>query len=305
MSKAHFNFGDFSLSYDLTENPVVDIWKSLVSKAPLSSMCSVNHKIGFEAPEETFAKADRLYSLAEQINVFIPNGIQLIKLTESNWKEALNKLHVHFPLLRYNYPMSQEEFELKLLPLLEEYNDLIHWLEKAYDKLYGTKVNMSAIYCDFNKGSLLEMVEIPDDGYKLFTPLIDFGTLHIHYAHVGRHPFELLTARDYDCPKDQALSQHKLSASCAMYFNDRDFYRQQLFGQDVDHLQKIKEAFVSFYEKRGGQDFFGWAFDDPRLAFGYMKIGQLENIGLFGSLEARNELREKLATAKLESITIS
>ena len=305
MAKAHFNFDDFTLTYDLIDNEVSTLWQELLLETPFDLMCKDNHKSGFETREEVLRKTDRLYELAALINGYVPDGITLIKLDESNWKEALNKLHVHFPMLHTSYAIPENEFKSVLLPALEEYNDLIHWLEKAYDRIFGSQINMSTIYCDFNKTRVSRFVQIPESGYELFTPLTDFGTLCVHYAHVGRHPFELLAAQDYDCPSDQVLPQNQMTASCAMYFHDRDFHRIRRWGADVNHLQKINEAFAAFYSARGGREFFGYELADPHLAFGYMKIGQLTNIDLFSTLEARDELRARLTNATLTSITIS
>lgn len=304
MPKIIFNFDKVDITYNLVENSeTVGVWKGLMDQMSIDLLCKNDNKIGFNTVEEVLKKTERFYEVANAINSIVPGGIEVIELNESNWKEALNKMHIHFPMIASAYNISPEEFSKRLFPLLAEYNDTIHQLEKEYDWMHGLKISNAAIFNDFNKSPLSCSIRalIPNDGYSLFTHSLPFGSLTIHYAHIGRHPFELFTARDYDCPAEQVVCQFLMAPTCGMYFMDRDLYRQQTIGGTPEYQhEKVFEQFKEFYAARGGKDFFGYEIDDPRLAFGYMKIGQLENIELYANDRAkRDELRETLRTSEL------
>lgn len=303
MQKATFIFDNVDLTFNLVDNPATEIWKQHLTNVSLYEMCQQDHKVGFSTEDDVKVRTNRLYTVAESINGYIPNGIDIIYINESNWKEALNKMHIHFPTLSSEYQMTKEEFDRTLHPLLTEFNDIIHWLEKEYEQIYNPVVKTSIIYLDFNKSLRVSKArqEIPEEGYKLFTPWLSFGTLTAHYTHIGRHPYELFKARDYDCPKHQVVCQHLMTATCGMYFADGDIYREKIYGGTVESRTKmIYDEFAQFYAKRGGADFFGYELDDPKLAFGYMKIGELENVASFSDIESRNSLRETLRTAQLK-----
>jgi hypothetical protein len=139
-------------------------------------------------------------------------------------------------------------------------------------------------------------VPLPEADYQYFTHQLYFGNLHLHYDNVGRHPWELFGSRDYICPPDQVISQNQISPSCNMYFNDWDLLRQQKLALSLD---KYKASFDKFYHERGGQDFFKYSLNDPKLAVGYLKIGELVNIQQYASIPARDALRKQLATSTL------
>jgi hypothetical protein len=86
-----------------------------------------------------------------------------------------------------------------------------------------------------------------------------------------------------------------------LYFNDWDILRATRTALPL-HLYDAR--FKSFYDARGGQDFFKYDIADPQLAIGYMQIGQLENVNEFDSITARNQLRNQLALIKPINWTI-
>jgi hypothetical protein len=113
--------------------------------------------------------------------------------------------------------------------------------------------------------------KIPPESFKHFTPYLEFGDLAIHYAHVGKHAYEIFMNRDYDCPQDQFVPQDEFTGSVRMYFFDN-------FYQSVISRLKMKAHWRRFYNKLGGIDYWKIALDDPKLAFGYLKIGKLSRI---------------------------
>jgi hypothetical protein len=109
-----------------------------------------------------------------------------------------------------------------------------------------------------------------------FDPFTVFGDLSLHYTHVGKHARELFTSNDLTSSKEQFVPQHKFSASVVMWFTGTPGWMNN----------EIKESYLAkwqdFYQRRGGQEFFGLDIDDPKLAFGYLKIGQLSKIVVSG-----------------------
>jgi hypothetical protein len=61
-----------------------------------------------------------------------------------------------------------------------------------------------------------------------------------------------------------------------------------------------------YYDSRGGKDFWKIDINDPKLAFGYMKIGQLESITIDGkiieiptNMQSRHNFRKILVNTKV------
>jgi hypothetical protein len=162
--------------------------------------------------------------------------------------------------------------------VLSEYNDTIHWLESVFYSIWQDKryesTSFFRITLDFNKvlrTSTPIRHKIPDESFKHFTPYLEFGDLTIHYAHVGKHAYEISMNKDYDCPPDQFVPQDEFTGSVSMYFFDN-------FYQTAISKLKMKAYWRNFYNKLGGKHYWKIAFDDPRLAFGYLKIGKLKQI---------------------------
>lgn len=279
------NFTDnITLTYDLVNEEIVDSWVELLNTRTINDFCPHNHYIGYVSDEFLNQRIQRLYELADIINQYVPERIIKIEMNRENYQHAINTMHVHFPELK-----NDNNFQ-HIWGELTEYNDLIHWLESTLLSRWGqdgpVQSKFFRITFDFNK-SQPEFRDIPESAYKLFDPHTLFGELKIHYTHVGRHAQELFLGRDMVCPKDQFVPQHLFTASVRMYFTD-DFYINQ-------------DEWKKFYEARG-KEFWGMDITDPKLAFGYIKIGQLSNINIDGSdidipinINERHKFREQLS----------
>lgn len=57
----------------------------------------------------------------------------------------------------------------------------------------------------------------------------------------------------------------------------------------------------AYYERRGGKGFFGHDYDDPSLAKGFFKVGQLVSITEYSSFVRRQTLRDQLKTSRIQS----
>lgn len=251
---------DITLTYRLVNSEVTDLWCDLIQNHTTNDLCNTNHYMGYASESVIQNRIDRLMYLSDFINSHAPNRVIKQDISTENWKQALHTMHVHFPDLKndLNYKNIWGE--------LSEYNDIIHWLESTLSK------NDSSIFritLDFNKSSTT-FLDIPESGYELFNPFTNFGYLLLHYTHVGKHAQELFTVKDFTCPKDQFVPQRTFSASVRMYFTDN-------FHDTIEKQQDYLNRWKVFYTVRG-KDFWDYEIDDPKLAFGYMKIGELVNI---------------------------
>lgn len=299
--KIQFTFSnDLKLVYNLFDTDSAKFFADAIQLLTPADICPTSFKNGFDSESFIPERVGRLYTVAAAINNQYPDQINIVPL-EPDWRTALQQMHTHFPELTNN--LSGEELQYAT-PLLGEFNDLIHWLEKELNRKYnGSPLDRSwATVClDFNRAPACRHVPIPINDYRHFTHQLYFGNLHLHYDNVGRHPWELFGSRDYICPPDQVVSQNQISPSCNMYFNDWDILRQ---NRQALPLDKYNASFDKFYHERGGQGFFKYTCNDPRLAIGYLKIGQLTNVDEFDSVLSRNQLRLQLSVSTLTGWTI-
>ena len=296
MTQVQFSFDTgLELKYQLMATESAKFFADSVLLLTPADICDTSYRNGFNSEMVIPERVDRLYTVANAINGLYPGQVNIVPL-EPNWRSALQQMHTHFPELTNNLP--PEELQ-RATPLLGEFNDLIHWLEKELNRKYnGSPLDKSwaTICLDFNRAPACRHRPVPEADYKHFSHQLYFGNLHLHYDNVGRHPWELFGSRDYICPADQVISQNQISPSCNMYFNDWDILRQTRRALPLD---KYTASFDKFYHERGGEVFFKYAINDPRLAVGYLKIGELVNIQQYASISARDALRKQLATSKL------
>ncbi len=277
---------NITLTYNLINHEIVDGWAKLISGRTINDLCPFNHYVGYASDEQLNHRINRLYELADYINTHTPERVIKMEITRDNYQEAINTMHVHFPLLKNDVNYKH------IWDTLSEYNDTIHWIESTIRNRWNglSESRLFRITLDFNK-STNEFNDIPDSAYNLFNPDSIFGELKLHYTHVGRHAQELYIANDVLCPSDQFVPQRLYSASVRMHFTD-DYV--------VD-----KNKWRLFYLRRG-KAFWGLDFADPKLAFGYMKIGQLSSITIDNndvtiptSSDDRHSFRKKLVNTNV------
>lgn len=250
---------NLELTYTLVDEEIVDSWIALITQHTISDCCPTNHYMGYSTTEFIQSKISRLYELSDLINSHAPDRVIKQPITDDGWKQALQVMHVHFPDLK------NDESYRHIWTELSEYNDIIHWLESTL----GKSSSDFRITLDFNKSNTT-FLPIPDSAYKLFTPFSNFGYLLLHYTHVGKHAQELFIVNDLICPPDQFVPQRTFSASVRMLFTD-NFHSTDATQKSLNTRWKL------FYNKRD-TDFWKYEIDDPKLAFGYMKIGELSGI---------------------------
>lgn len=262
------------LTYDLKDTPVVDNWLSLLESHTRDSMHDrsklYNHAHGFATADQIAANIIRLKEISNKYNLALGD------INQISWHNVLNAAHVNFPNWRGRTDESIAD--------AHEYNVLIHWLEYEFANLYEHR-NEYLINVDFNQRQETRSVLHPftDDDFKHFTPVLEFGNIHLHYVHKGRHFLELANANDLVAPSHHFVPQHRYSSTFGMVFSEPN-------ARDYSKLR-------TFYDRRG-VDFFRIPYDNPTMAIGFYKLGQLVNADQYRFDEQqRNDLRAKLADA--------
>lgn len=127
----------------------------------------------------------------------------------------------------------------------------------------------------------------PEEELGYFDPVLAFGNLHLHYIHIGRHFLELVDANDMDCIPQHFMAQHEFNATCGL-----------VFSEPCDQT-RFAARMRDYYHRRGAKEFFGFEYEDPRLAKGFFKIGQLVDLPAYSAREQRQALREQLKTSRI------
>lgn len=300
LKKFEITFSDNTvLTYTLITDPIVDQWVTLIQERTIEDCSPFNHYIGYASEQAISDKIANLYRLVDTINGHFPDHITKLEITRDSWESTLHIMHVHFPELKND---TAYEF---IWDYLAEYNDIIHWLEHILPNAWSparfkSKSSTFKIILDFNRVPIAPL-SIPEESYNLFSMFHGFGDLQLHYTHVGKNAAEIFYTTDLVCPEDQFVPQRIFNASVRMHFTDNFF--------DTPIKQKIQAAkWQQFYDKRGGFDFWKYTIDDPKIAYGYIKIGKLESIVIDGtilavpnSLEDMNSFREKLSSTTVKT----
>jgi hypothetical protein len=194
----------------------------------------------------------QLEELIDQLNEWLPNDEKILrKWNYDDHKESVNRLHVHFPEQEKTITDPTKKNQLT------KYNDLIHEIEELTFRPNEQRPYL--LICPDG------IEDIPLTDFLNFSAKRFFGELCLHYCHVGRHPFELYSAGDVDCPIDQIIPQHSINTYHTLRFYDDSCLEQW-------HMQKFK----FFYNQSTIKNKF--KFNDPRLTFGYISLGSLKSV---------------------------
>lgn len=242
---------EVKLVYELESHRPAQVWAGLInSKSPKDLRPSLDPWQNFNK-NIIDKKVDILNRLIDDLNCWLPENNRIDQKWDKNdHQSSANKLHIHFP--------EQEKYETDFDHIIQlaKYNDLIHELEEL--TLRPTEERPHLLFC--TEGH--DRVELELDDYKHFKASHRFGDLRLHYCHVGRHPFELYSAGDINCPVDQILPQYQISPYHTCRFYDNKY---------MEHWHKAR--FKQFYEISTIKN--KMAFDDIRMAFGYISLGRL------------------------------
>lgn len=242
---------EVTLVYELEAHRPAQTWAGLInSVSPKDLRKSLNPWQNFDR-NIINEKVYLLNNLIDDLNVWLPEHNKINGQWDINDHQgSANRLHIHFP--------EQEKVETNPVHLrqLALYNDTIHELEEL--TLRPKEQRPHLLLCtDTDPRIPLEL-----DDYKHFKASHNFGDLRLHYCHVGRHPFELYSANDTDCPVDQILPQYEISPYHTCRFYDNKY---------MEHWHKAR--FRQFYEASTIKQKI--SIDDPKLGFGYIHLGKL------------------------------
>lgn len=243
----------YQFVYELESHRPAQEWAKIIQTVDVNTLRpNLNPWHGLiKSPAE---KIKRLNELIDLLNIWLPDNDKISCYWDDNDRQgSLNRLHIHFP----EHEKNQTDVE-KLLQL-SEYNDTIHGIEDII-RIPETK---EYIWLLLVPSRDIE-IDLIDDDYKYFHPDRFFGELCLHYAHVGRHPLELLKARDFSCPLDQIVPQRMITSFHTLRFYD-DFSAYQ-----------YRHWLSTFYSKSTLKQLY--SIDDPKLAFGYITLGKLLSV---------------------------
>lgn len=241
-------------TYELDDHRVAREWANLMRPLSVTSLRKGSDP-WHGRPDDLNKRVSELNFLIDLINTWIPNKIpQHFDIKDA--QDSLNRLHIHFPEQHY------KETNLEHMDQLRSYNDLLHKIEKcllSIDNINtrGADEKMTVVAAQ----EFPSCVPLEEEDYNLFSTHIRFGDLLLHYPHVGRHPFEIFTVNDLDCPPEQIICQNQISASHAMWFY---------------HTFISPATFKEFYTS--SKISWPYSVDDPRLAVGYIRLGRLVEV---------------------------
>ena len=237
---------DHTLVYDLATHRPAQLWAEIMSSIDTSTLRK-NFDPWHGVNNSPTALINRLLELVD--NLDLPVKLPT-KSWEDNLQELLNKLHVHFPEL------EKHETDIQVKEWLTEFNDIIHKLEDI-ERNHNRFIWLCILPDSIHEYELL------DTDYTLFSASRQFGDLCLHYPHVGRHLLEIFKSRDFDCPPDQIVTQHKIKA-----------YHSLRFYNDVYSETKYRNFLKLFLDSTPlGKSY---DFNDPKIAFGFIAMGKLQ-----------------------------
>lgn len=276
----HFS-SDVNLTYNITPHPTSNVWLGLVADVSpdvrVDRAILYNQRHGFASSSDIDDAIRALKAIVQRHNLTLP------ALNEHNWHDVLNRLHVYFP--------NWHRVSHAHLVDAHTFNLIIHWLEYEFANTFEQR-NEWLFNVDFNqKQATRTLRSFEPSDFNKFTPNLEFGNIHLHYVHKGRHFLELANAQDFDAPRAHFVPQTQFSATFGMVFSEPN-------GRDLSELET--------YYNRKGVAFFGMKYEDPRLAKGFFELGELVDVDSYRADKAlRDELRSKLTTADVIGWTIN
>lgn len=232
---------DLSLSYELYENNVSQLFYERMSNQENNIVSRTQFYNFGETKEQVEAE---LRSVSSQLKA--------LGLIESISQENLNILHENFPRLH-------DQYDGEIRELLRMFNYYIHHLEDI-DRGYNGK---RFLFTCEDPG-----VPLPEEAYNMFTPTKTFGTLYMNYPHVGKHFLELFGDNDVHIPEEQIQLTHKMCNTVYCWLGEDKFTNQH-------ELDNLMLSMFLFYRQIAHKIPFNWK--DPRLAIGYLPLGELVN----------------------------
>lgn len=238
-----------TLTYKLEQHRPAQVWAGLMHSTSITQLRkNLNPWQNFDKNVLPL-RISQLENLIDELNEWLPNKI-IGKWNYNNHQESVNRLHIHFPEQEKNETDITKKSQLSL------YNDLIHEIEDLTKRPNEFRPHL--LICPDNG----QQIPLNLQDYNYFKASHKFGSLCLHYCHVGRHPFELYSAGDINCPIEQIVPQHEIASYHTLRFYESTY---------MEHWHKGK--FYEFYKASTLRHVINW--NDPKMAFGYIRLGQL------------------------------
>lgn len=244
---------DFTLTYELYDNSVSRLFYERMS-AQENKIVSRTQFYNFGETKESVEQ--ELLNISEQL--------QELGLIADTSQENLNMLHENFPRLHDQHSGEVRE-------ILRMFNYYIHHLE---DLSRGYDGKRFLFTCE-DSG-----IDLPEEAYGMFTPTKTYGTLYMNYPHVGKHFLELFGDNDVNIPVEQIQLTHKMCNTVYCWLGEDKYTNQH----DLDNLMI---SMYMFY--RQVQHKIPYQWKDPKLAIGYLPLGQLKDKNTDISTVANNK----------------
>lgn len=267
MSSVKFQTANgLTLTYLVDATTTAYRWLQLLKAAtPTQLLRSIeNHKHGFASEAEVAVMLSKLQETAASLE---------LEPLAAFTRAELNRLHVSF-VDSARTVVKQKQLRDKLNKTRMTINLIIHWLEHELDK-------HQLFNFDFNHANY-QLCKIPEAELGNFSPVLEFGSLHLHYCYIGRHFLEMVHADDMVAHAYHFRPQLEFNATCGL-----------VFGETLD-AQMLEQRMLTYYAARGGQDFFKLAYNDPKLTKGFFQLGKLANIAEYSTKQSRDALRAQL-----------
>lgn len=265
--------GGLQLNYILNNTKAAAVWLDIFKQMRPEFLLrpDLNGPHGFAEECIIKARIHRLQWVAKEL------GFSLADINKNNWHTHLNALHVHFPAALHM------QHTARFYSLYHELNLTIHWLEYELGNLYEDRKQF-LVNVDFNHFPAAYRLKQPFDENELplYSPNLEFGNLHLHYIYIGRHFLEMADVQDFESPKAHFRPQWEFNATCGLVFSE---------PQDAS---SVSTRLQRYYEQRGGEAFFGYRFDDHRLAKGFFTVAKLENAAAYSTQKSRDALRKAI-----------
>lgn len=279
MKKLTITFdNNIQLAYNVLETKTANIWATFLEKASFEYLLQtdLNHRHGFASDEkilEVFTRLETLLFLFDET---------IEPLNSNNWNTVLNTAHEKFlnlHKLNKNISLKKEEMEINLC---------IHWLEYELDNKFNNSKQFM-FNMDFNQHwkSASLTGSIQRNEYESFTPMLNFGSLHIHYNLIGRHFLEMANAKDMLCDSITFKPQRTFNPTCGFVFSE----------PQIEEI--VTTRLQDYYNIKGGKPFFNYDFNDPLLSKGFFQVTVLENIESYQTFEERDSLRQSIKSATI------
>lgn len=266
---------EYVLRYELKHHRPAQEWADIMNGLPVE-MLRPNKNPWHGIIRDIGPVVEELMLLINDLNSWLPLEDKInLEWNYDDVQDSVNRFHIHFP----HHKDDPDPLHRKHLT---RYNDIMHELEDIERCKINQKERIHLLVCpapesaeNISKfGNKKKSVLLDEYDYQYFTIEKQFGWLRMGYFHIGRHPLEIRYANDINVPTDQILCQTVIGPIHYLDFSDNGSIAWQ------------KDKFKEFYYNSGIK--WPYNFDDPKLAVGYIHMGNLVLVN--GQALPKNEI---------------